>query len=295
MRRHQAIFLEEPADSDFNQMLSGTRTVEEYLSGLDVEYPEFSQEMCYLLRELKERGKKIIQVEPYLEILLGIHAYFAEGNGPADLEKNSIQYPVYLAERNATRTLISFYDTSMRASFEETIEAVKRFARTDAARFRLRDSLRAQAMASLSHEFSSVYVEAGVIHYALWRNLRQEMDTSVRLKLLFLADDADGLTSPRKYRYAPGDKLTLLYIFHPTYSETSRENLLAARSLIYSKLIPKNELTEDLTSWPHLRDELKCIHMTNRLSLDDCRDLYFHVRHSDTRQAHEAVQAYLSG
>ena len=240
--------------------------------------------MCYLLRELKERGKKIVQVEPYLEILLGIHVYFAEGNSPADLARDSIQYPVYLAERNATRALISFYDISMSASFEDTIEAVKRFARTDAARFRLRDSLRAQAMASLVHEFSSVYAEAGVIHYLLWRKLRQEMDTSVRLKLLFLADDADGLTSPRKYRYAPGDKLTLLYIFHPAYSETSRENLLAARSLIYSKLIAKNELTEDLTSWPHLRDELKCIHMSNRLSLDDCRDLYFHVRHSDTRQ-----------
>jgi hypothetical protein len=294
MRKHQAIFLEEPADRDFDQMLSGRRTVEEYLSGIDAEYPEFSREMCYLLRDLKARGKEIIQVEPYLEILLGIHAYFAEGNSPADLARDSIQYPVYLAERNATRTLISFYDISMSASFEETIEAVKRFARKDAARFRLRDSLRAQAMASQAQEFSTVYIEAGVIHYALWRNLRQEMDTSVRLKLLFLADDANGLTSPRMYRYAPGDKLTLLYIFHPTYSEIRRENLLAARSLIYSKLIAKNELTEDLTSWPHLRDELKCIHMANRLSLDDCRDLYFRVRHSDTRQAHEVVQAYLS-
>ena len=294
MRKHQAIFLEEPADSDFDQMLSGTRAVEDYLRGLDVEYPEFSRDMCYLLRDLKARGKEIIQVEPYLEILLGIHTYFAEGNSPADLARDSIQYPVYLAERNATRALISFYDISMSASFEDTIEAVKRFARTDAARFRLRDSLRAQAMASLSQKFSSVYVEAGVIHYALWRNLHQEMDTSVRLKLLFLADNANGVTSPRKYRYAPGDKLTLLYIFHPAYSETSRENLLAARSLIYSKLIAKNELTENLTSWPHLRDELKCIHMINRLSWDDCRNLYFRVRHSDTRQAHKLVHAYLS-
>lgn len=295
MRKHQAIFLEEPADGDFDQMLSGTRTVEDYLLGLDVEYPEFSRDMCYLLRNLKERGQEIIQVEPYLEVLLGIHAYFADGHGPGDLAEDSIQYPVYLAERNATRALISFYSISMRESFDNTLEAVKQFARADAARFRLRDSLRAQAMASLAQEFSSVYVEAGVIHYSLWQTLRQELDTSVRLKLLFLADEAIGLTSPRKYRYAPGDKLTLLYIFHPTYSETSRENLLAARSLIYSKLIAKNELTEDLTSWPHLRDELKCIHMTNRLSLDDCCNLYFQVRHSDTQQAHEAVQTYLSG
>ena len=294
MRKHQAIFLEEPADGDFDQMLSGTRTVEDYLLGLDVEYPEFSRDMCYLLRDLKARGQEIIQVEPYLEVLLGIHAYFADGHGPGDLAEDSIQYPVYLAERNATRALISFYSISMRESFDNTLEAVKQFARADAARFRLRDSLRAQALASLAQEFSSVYVEAGVIHYSLWRKLRQEMHTSVRLKLLFLADDANGLTSPRKYRYAPGDKLTLLYIFHPTYSETSRENLLAARSLIYSKLIAKNELTEYVTSWPHLRDELSCMLMTDRLSLKDCRNLYPRIRHARTQQAHQVVQAYLS-
>lgn len=109
MRNHQAIFLEEPADSSFKQMLSDKLSVEDYLRGIDVEYPEFSRGMCYLLRELKE-----------------------------------------------------------------------------------------------------------------------------------------------------------------------------------------NELTEDLTSWPHLRDELNCIHMTHRLSLNDCRNLYPQIRHADTRQAHQVVQAYLS-
>jgi hypothetical protein len=182
----------------------------------------------------------------------------------------------------------------MSEPFDHTLEAVKRFARADAARFRLRDSLRAQAVASLAHEFSSVYVEAGVIHYLVWRHLRRMLDPSVSLKLLFLTDEANGFTSRRKHRYPPGDKLTLLYIFHPTYSETSRENLLAARSLIYSKLVAKNELTENLTSWPHLRDEQNCIHMTHRLSLNDCRNLYPQIRHADTQQAHQLVQAYLS-
>ena len=295
MRKHQAIFLEEPADSNFDQMLSGALPVEYYLKGLDVEYPEFSRNMCYLLRDLKQTGKAIFQVEPYLEILLGIHAYFADGHGPENLPRDSIQYPVYLAERNATRALIAFYTISMSKSFDETLEAVKRFAKTDAARFRLRDSLRAQAMAPLSQKFSSVYIEAGVIHYALWPNLRQAMDAPVRLKLLFLADDANGLPSPRMYRYAPGDKLTLLYVFHPTYSETNREDLLAARSLIYSKLIAKNELTKDVNAFPHLRDEQYCIHMTHQLSLNDCRNLYPRIRHADTQQAHAVVKAYLSG
>ena len=295
MRKHQAIFLEEPADHGFDQMLSGTLAVEDYLRGLDVEYPEFSRLLCYLLRDLKERGQEIMQVEPYLEILLGIHAYFADGHHPGDLARDSIQYPVYLAERNATHALISFYTISMSESFEETLEAVKRFARLDAARFRLRDSLRAQAVASLAYAFPSAYVEAGVIHYSLWQHLRREMDASIRLKLLFLADEANDVAPRRMHRYGPGDKLTLLYLFHPAYSETNRENLLAARSLIYSKLIAKNELTEDVRSWPHLRDELNCFHTTNRLSLNDCRNLYPQVRHGDTRQAHQIVAAYLSG
>lgn len=295
MQQHQAILLEEPADEGFERMLTGMLGVDDYLRGLDVEYPAFSREMCYLLRKLRAAGKEILQVEPYLEILLGIHAYFADGHGPDELDRDSIQYPVYLVERNATRALISFYNISMRASFEYTLEAVKHFARTDAARFRLRDSLRAQALASLAHELPSVYVEAGVIHYPLWRRLRREMDASIRLRLLFLADEAQGFANSRKHRYGPGDKLTLLYIFHPIYSEMNRENLLAARALIYSKLIAKNELTEELKSWPHLQDEVKCIHTTNRLSLNDCRNLYPRVRNGNTRQAHQVVEAYLSG
>jgi hypothetical protein len=295
MQQHRAIFLEEPPDPCFGRMLEGRLAVEDYLAPLDVAYPDFSRSMCYCLKNLKAEGKEIIQVEPYLEILLGIHAYFTAGHGPADLASDSIQYPVYLAERNATRALMSFYKISMSGSFEDTLKDVKRFARMDAARFRLRDSLRAQAMASLFHTYPSVYVEAGIMHYPLWRLLRRQIDESTRLRLFFLTDEVKGLTGHRKHRYSPGDKLTLLYIFHPLYTESKWENLLAARSLIYSKITAKNELTADLASWPHLRDELNCIQITNRLSLDDCRSLYPLVRRSDTQQAQRIVEKYLSG
>ena len=59
--------------------------------------------MCDLLQELKWQGKQIFQAEPFLKILLGIHEFFADGHHPGELQKNSIQYPVYLAERNATQ------------------------------------------------------------------------------------------------------------------------------------------------------------------------------------------------
>ena len=66
MRRHEAIFLEEPPAPGFEPMLAGALAVDDYLRPLDVEYPAFSRNMCYLLRELKADGKNIFQIEPFL-------------------------------------------------------------------------------------------------------------------------------------------------------------------------------------------------------------------------------------
>jgi hypothetical protein len=72
MRRHEAIFLEEPPAPGFEPMPAGAFAVDDYLRPLDVEYPAFSRNMCYLLRELKADGKNIFQIEPFLEIFLGM-------------------------------------------------------------------------------------------------------------------------------------------------------------------------------------------------------------------------------
>ncbi|MEZ4579136.1 MAG: hypothetical protein R2875_14365 [Desulfobacterales bacterium] len=45
------------------------------------------------------------------------------------------------------------------------IQAVREFSKADARRFRLRDSLRAQEIARQAARFTSVYVEAGTIHF----------------------------------------------------------------------------------------------------------------------------------
>ena len=250
MLGHEAIFLEEPPDPDFEQMLSGSLSVNDYLSLLDVEYPSFSQQMCKLLQELTAKGKHIFQVEPFWEILLGIHEFFAEGHHPRELQKNSIQYPVYLAERNATRALLAYYQTVMAGSFDDTIRAIIGFARMDAARFGLRDTLRAQEIASMVRKYSSSYVEAGMMHYPLWRLLRQQLQEKEQVKVVFLADEVLKSSGPKGHLYGPGDQLTLRYIFHPAILNTRREELLAARSIIYSKIIEKEELTDDLSTFP---------------------------------------------
>jgi len=294
MRRHDAIFLEEPPAAGFAQMLTGELAVNDYLRELDVEYPAFSRNLCYLLQELKAEGVKIFQIEPFLEFLLNIHEYFAEGHRPEELNKSSVQYPVYLAERNATGALLAYYQIVMSGSFEASIEAIKQFARLDAARFRLRDSLRAQALAPLIKEYPSVFIEAGVIHYPLWRLLRRRVPPYHRVQLIFIADAALHTLGKKGHLFGPGDLLTMMYIFHPTVAQPKREALLAARSLIYSKLVAKEESTEDLNSLPHLRDELACIQIARRLSTDDCRRLFPVVRGATSSDARQIVAEYLA-
>ena len=79
MQRREVIFLEEPPAPGLKGMLQGTLSIDDYLLPAEVEYPEFSRSMCRLLRELYQNGKKIIQVEPFLENLLAIHTLFSQG------------------------------------------------------------------------------------------------------------------------------------------------------------------------------------------------------------------------
>ena len=225
---------------------------------------------------------------------MGIHEFFAEGHWPAELNKNSVQYPVYLAERNATKALLDYYQTAMTGSFEITVGAVKQFARMDAARFRLRDSLRAQELKLKVGKYSSSYIEAGVIHYPLGRLLRKQMVQPEPVQVLQLADEALKTMGDKGHLYGPGDQLTLLYVFHPNLAATRRETLLAARSIIFSKISAKEEVTDELERFPHLRDELACIRMTRQLGLDDCRRLFPLVRRAKSSDARQLVARHLA-
>lgn len=141
---------------------------------------------------------------------------------------------------------MDYYQITVTGSFDATVAAVKQFARMDAARFRLRDSLRAQEIISKVGKYPSAYVEAGAIHYSLWRLLRKLMVQSELLQLIYLSDDALKTTGDSSPQYGPGDQLMLLYMSHPNLAKTRREELLAARSIIFSKINAKEELTDDI-------------------------------------------------
>ena len=293
MESHDAVILEEPPDDRFQQMLSKELSINSYLDKLDLEYPEFSRRMAKTLLELYDTGKRLYQIEPFLEKLIEIHELFAEGGNPSDLKAGTVLHQVYEAERHATAALLAFYRASLLGTFEETLKTVRSFARADARRFILRDRMRAHEIAARVFCPGAYYIEAGQIHYFLWRELKQSLPADYPLTIKFLMDDAVRDMGLQGHWYGPGDVLTLLYMFHP--KRNSREDdLLAARALIYNKLIIKEEFFETTEPYPHTRDELETAATVRNLSLEDCRRLFPVMRRASTDKAREVVRRYLS-
>ncbi len=292
MEKHQAIVLEEPPSPHFPAMLSGTLSINDYIVELDPGFPEFEQRMCGLLRELYKRGGRIVQVEPYLEKLLQIHELFAAGKTVEQVMQEDSLKEVYLVEKSATGALISYYALSVDGPFEVVVGAVKNFARADALRLTLRERLRARAIASLYKPAEKMYVEAGYIHYPLYRYLRKELGKHKKIRVVFLLAPVVRKLQARRRNMGPGDVLTLHYSLHHGLQE-ELANLLAARSLIFIKLVRKEELIPGSSETPHAEDELKVNRLVDRLAFTHCRELYEQIRLAKRERAVELAQDYV--
>ena len=211
MHQHDAIFLEDPPTPGFHQMLGKQQSIEKYLLETDTEYPRFTEMYCKYLRRLYDAGKSIFQVEPYLNLLIGIHERFAAGGSPDDIDPKSSWYPVYQAEKKATGLLLGYYRIAMVGSFEKTVKSVKKFAQADAARFVLRDSLRANALLSSMRPFSLVYIEAGDMHQYLFTRLKTLKNENVHIVRCYPMESAMRSLTGKRYLYGPGDSLTDLF------------------------------------------------------------------------------------
>jgi hypothetical protein len=292
METHQAIVLEEPPSPHFSAMLSGTLSINDYIMELDSGFPEFEQRMCRLLRELYKRGGRIVQVEPYLEKLLQIHELFAAGKTVDQVMQKDGLKEVYLVEKSATGALISYYALSVDGPFEVVVGAVKNFARADALRLTLREKLRARAIASLYKPAERMYVEAGYIHYPLYRYLRNELGKHEKIRVVFLLAPVVRKLRAKRRDMGPGDILTLHYALHHGLQE-ELASLLAARSLIYIKLVRKEELIPGSSEAPHAEDELKVNRLVDRLAFPHCRELYEQIRLAKHERAVELAQDYV--
>lgn len=292
MKRHQVIVLEEPPSPNFAGMLKGAISIDDYIMELDSGFPEFGGKMCALLKELHREGKLILQVEPYLERLLQIHELLASGKAAEEISLRVEFREVYEAEKRATGALISFYAVSTAGVFSAVVEAVKVFARADAFRLTLRERIRAKAIGSLYRPGESTYVEAGYIHYPIYRCLRQEMGKGPEIRVVYLLAPVIKKLKGKRRNMGPGDILTLHYVFHNNVREEMAD-LLAARSLIYIKLIEKEELLPGKSGTPHIEDEIEVNRLVDRLDFNQCRELFQRIRLSKRQQAVGMTQEYM--
>ncbi len=292
MRRHQVVFLEEAADPSFAQMLNGLLPVDDYIAGIDTEYPEFSRLSCQMMKVLHAQGIRFEQVEPFIERLIDIHERLADQQTPADILKIPELATVYAAEKEATRTLIDFYAAALEAPFDGVIAALKAFAKADAERFRLRDCMRADALARKVIHFESSYVEAGSMHFWLRRQLKRRLSARHSIDSRYLMAQATRAVTGMTYLLGPGDELTFRYIFNPL-AGSAKIDLLAARSLIFNKIVAKSEMSHQAGGFPHMHDEWQAIQRVAKLGIEDCAHLFSEIRTLRTSEARRLVETYL--
>lgn len=274
MAEHDIVVVEEPPRPEFDLMLRGELALPEYLLTADYEYPHFSEIACRMLQNLYQQGRRIVPCEPFMERLLRIHDHFGDGGRPEALAADADLWPVYQSERDATGRLLAFYRASAALDFDAMTATAAAFAATDAARFVLRDRLRAAAIAKdLDGVRGRVYVEAGYLHLRLLRELRRRLPEAAGIKPVYLLRQFYRAAGQRSHLYGPGDLLTLGWIFDRPPSGP-RQRLLAARSLVYNQLITKEEQTPEDGGFPDADDDLAVIRYVNRLSLEGCRRLY---------------------
>jgi len=293
MENHEVIITEEAPNPKFKGMLNREISINDYISTENVEFTKFSRRMYKLLREFYQKGRTILQIEPYMEHLMQIYDMFSEGKEPSDVLKITGIREVYESERKATGALLSYYESSMRDSFPEVIGAVKRFARADAERFRLRDKMRAQAIATILPKDKMVYVEAGAMHIYLINALRKIVGKRRRITSVFLLEPVVKKLTGKSKLVAPGDLLTIHYMLCRKDNE-EYETLQAARSLIYIQLLEKEEMIPTrFEKAPHVKNVITVTEMVNKLTLAQCEELYKKIRFLGRPQISELLQTFL--
>lgn len=296
MEGHDIILLEEPPHPDFDRMLRGQISVEEYVADLETAFPEYSKMMCIILRDLYKKGKVIEQVEPYLETLQKIHEMLAHGKSMDEILQFSQEREVYLSENKATKALLDYYSKSMAGIFETVVEAVKKFAKADSQRGRLRERMRAKAIVDkVWKERGNIYIEAGYLHFPMFTYLKKGLGNTIKIRVVFLQRGPIRKLTGKSIRQilSPGDILTLRYALGKRQDQ-ALENLLAARSLIYIKLISQDEIPSTHSQFPHTEEEIKLNDLLKLLSYEDCKILFKQIRFLERKEAKTAVESYFT-
>lgn len=130
------------------------------------------------------------------------------------------------------------------------------------------------------------------MHVWLRKQFRCLYSKTHRIHCLHLMEEETRALTGRGVLLGPGDMLTLIYLFNPS-TRSAKCDRLAARSLIYNKLITKHEMPAGSGAFAHLRDEWQTIQTVQRLTISDCASLFSEIRHMSTIEARSRIDAYL--
>ncbi len=292
MQDHDVIILEEPFHKDFPEVLKGNIELKNHLLELDAGYPEFTLGQYQMLSQFSQAGKQIVQIEPYLEHLLTVQYFLAEDHSPEEIEPNTKASAVYSAEREATGRLIDYYNEVRGDNFRQILSTMNNFAKADAARFILRDSLRVNGILEILDPNKDTYIEAGSIHLLLTRLLGQRLSKKWHLQVHSVDREIVKKMNQTGSLFSPGDELTLSYIWGQKVSKRKWE-LKCAQTLIYSKIIIKEETLNTDEIFPHTRNEIESISAVQTLSTEDCKTLFQKIRTLKTKESVVLVKNYL--
>ncbi len=284
---HDAIFLEEPDTPGFTEMLAGSLPVDEYILLTEFEFPEYAKETCRLLGRLHQAGVVIREVHPWMDTLVSIHEFFTSGGSPDQLVPGSVEHQVYTLERTWTDALLQFYTASRKQDFDALIETILTFARRDAEKIRDMDARRSEMLARETASFDAPYVECGSIHHSMVVELKRRLPGH-RLQVRHLMEEVCRSRYGRRRILPPGDVLTYRYLLGSPEAPI-QERTLAARAVVYNKLITKDEEPAAPHGFPHMENEAAVTGFVNTLSFEECRTRWQDFKNMSTREARARV------
>ena len=283
MAGHGTIVLEEPATPGFEEMLRDELPIDEYLMLTDFEFPEYATAQCRTLQELHSAGAEILQVHPWMDELVGIHEFFASGNGPDDIPPGGRPRAVYDRERDWSAKLLAFYKAAGKRDFAAILEAVNDFAMADAARISDMDTDRAEALAGLLRDRGPAYVECGAIHHDMIGLMIRALGHG-RVRAVHLMEEVCLARYGRRRLIPPGDLLTFRHLLGAP-RDPAQEALLSARAVVYNRLMEKEETFESASDFPHMDAEAMVLQIVGGLGMEQCRELFGRIRHLGVRES----------
>ncbi len=282
MAGHEVIILEEPLTPGFEEMLQGRLAIEDYLMLTEFEFPEYARQQCCTLQTLHSHGVSVLQIHPWMDELVGVHEFFVAGNTPAQIPRGGKAWKVYSREHEWSRKLLAFYTAAGKKDFKGILSAVIEFARADAEKIRDMDQDRAEAIAKVTRS-SSVYVECGAIHHTMI-GLLIKMLGHGRIKTVHLMEEVCKERYGVRRLIPPGDLLTFRYLVRAP-ENIAQETLLAARAMVYNRLMEKDETFDSVYAHPHMDAEAMVLQIINGLDTEQCRDIFGRIRHMGVRES----------